>query len=123
MQSGASKAHRPQWKTRPDYASYDEARERIIVAAADVIGSVGLDKLRLDDVAKQAGCVRQTLYRYFNSKKDLAAAVLMYFTVISATEIADRVADIENPEDRLVEVVFYAAKNLGCNPKFRIFAA
>ena len=99
-------------KTKPQYPEYDAFREKLIVAAAEVIEEVGVDQLRLTEVAKRCGCVRQTVYRYFNSKKEITQAVLMHFTMINAMDVATHAASIQDPEDRLVEIIYFSAKNL-----------
>src|SRR5260221_3837606 len=40
-------------------------RERILEAALDMIGALGLGALSMDDLATQAGVSRATLYRLF----------------------------------------------------------
>lgn len=109
------------WKTNPAYAEYDENRENIILAAAKVIESSSIEKLRLGEVAKEAGCVRQTLYRYFNSKQELIDAVLLHFTLLNAIDVMQRVEGIDDPKERLVEILFHSANNLIIDPKFKIF--
>ena len=52
----------------------DSTRERILAATAEVLGSNGITKLSLSDVASQAGVSRPTLYRWFGSKQDLLDA-------------------------------------------------
>jgi len=38
---------------------------RVLDAALTCVGRVGLAKTTLDDVAREAGCARATVYRYF----------------------------------------------------------
>ena len=40
------------------------------------VARYGVSKTTLDDVAKEAGCARATIYRYFPSRDDLVAACL-----------------------------------------------
>jgi AcrR family transcriptional regulator len=58
-----------------------EVGERIVGAALRCLARFGLSKLTLDDVAREAGCSRATLYRYFPNKSSLLFAVV-------ATEVA-----------------------------------
>jgi AcrR family transcriptional regulator len=51
--------------------------ERILDAAYRRIGDIGLSRTTMDDVAREAGLTRQTIYRYFSSKDELARALLM----------------------------------------------
>ena len=58
-------------RTRPQTA------ERILEAAFDCIGDVGLARTTMEDVARRAGCTRQTVYRYFPSKDHLMMALVV----------------------------------------------
>lgn len=49
----------------------------ILDATFAVIGSVGLTKLALEDVATEAGVSRQTVYRHFGSRDGLLSAVIV----------------------------------------------
>ncbi|MDF2830445.1 MAG: transcriptional regulator, partial [Mycobacterium sp.] len=53
-------------------------RERILTAAAEVLGRRGTTKLSLSDVAHQAGVSRPTIYRWFGSKRDLLDAFVVW---------------------------------------------
>lgn len=56
---------------QPQSQSQPEMQERILDAALTCVGRVGLAKTTLDDVAREAGCARATLYRYFANKSEL----------------------------------------------------
>jgi len=49
---------------------------RVLDAARVCIARVGLAKTTLDDVAKEAGCARATVYRCFPGKQQLLAALV-----------------------------------------------
>lgn len=49
----------------------------ILDATLAVLGSVGLAKLALEDVATEAGVSRQTVYRHFGSRDGLLSAVIV----------------------------------------------
>lgn len=55
-----------------------KTRQRILAATAEVLGRSGHAKLSLSDVAAQAGVSRPTLYRWFESKRDLLDAFGRY---------------------------------------------
>jgi TetR/AcrR family transcriptional regulator, repressor for uid operon len=52
----------------------DPMRERILRATFKVLCRHGYSKLKLSDVAGQAGISRPTLYKFFSSKHDLLSA-------------------------------------------------
>lgn len=49
-----------------------EKKNQIIVKAKDIFISKGLFDTVMDDIAKEAGLTRRTIYRYFESIEDLA---------------------------------------------------
>jgi AcrR family transcriptional regulator len=49
---------------------------RILDAALTCVGRVGLAKTTLDDVAREAGCARATVYRCFPNKQQLLSALV-----------------------------------------------
>ena len=54
------------------------SRNRILKATAEVLARNGQTKLSLSEVALQAGVSRPTLYRWFASKEELAAATMRW---------------------------------------------
>jgi AcrR family transcriptional regulator len=55
---------------------YQVLELRVVDAALTCIGRVGVAKTTLDDVAREAGCARATVYRYFPGKQPLVHAVV-----------------------------------------------
>ena len=54
------------------------ARDRIIAATLVSLARYGVAKTTLEDVAKEAGCARATVYRYFGGKQQLLHAVIVH---------------------------------------------
>jgi AcrR family transcriptional regulator len=54
----------------------EQKRSNILKAAADLFATLPFHKVLLDDVAKQAGVGKGTLYVYFKNKEDLYFSVL-----------------------------------------------
>ena len=86
---GASAKRRPRWQRRPD----DRPTE-IIEAAFRVFGEHGLAATRLEDVARDAGVSKGTIYLYFDSKEALFRAVVRA-KIVTAIERAERALDEE----------------------------
>jgi AcrR family transcriptional regulator len=78
--------------------------DRVLDAALVCIGRVGVAKTTLDDVAREAGCARATVYRYFPGKQQLLAAVVereaatlgehLVATAAGAPELGDAVVAV-----------------------------
>ncbi len=64
-------------KNQPRWARRKEARpQELLCAALDLFVERGYVATRLDDVAKNAGVSKGTLYLYFANKEDLFKAVV-----------------------------------------------
>lgn len=50
--------------------------QKIIEAAGIVIGKYGFQQARIEDIAKEAGITKMTLYSYFQSKENLYLAII-----------------------------------------------
>ncbi len=74
-------------------------QDRILDGALACVARVGLGKTTLDDVAREAGCARATVYRCFAGKQGLFTAVLqrevdaLGVRAINAAATADSLAD------------------------------
>jgi TetR/AcrR family transcriptional regulator, transcriptional repressor for nem operon len=60
----------------PKTAKGRATRDRIVAAAADLIGERGVSETSLDDVIDRAGVSKSQLYHYFEDRGDLVLAVV-----------------------------------------------
>jgi AcrR family transcriptional regulator len=60
-------------------------RERIVLAALQLLQDHEYDRIQIRDVAQEAGVALGTLYRYFSSKEHLYAAVLLEWSALGRT--------------------------------------
>ena len=79
----------PRWRRRPD-----ERPTEIIEAAFRAFGERGLAATRLEDVAREAGVSKGTIYLYFDSKEALFREVVRA-RIVTAIERAERALDEE----------------------------
>jgi AcrR family transcriptional regulator len=77
------------WGDRPPVDD-DEARRRLLDAAEVCYERRGVSRTTVDDIAKEASVHRTTVYRYFGSRDDVLAFVLLRETagVIASAEQA-----------------------------------
>ncbi|HEX4775315.1 MAG TPA: helix-turn-helix domain-containing protein, partial [Acidimicrobiia bacterium] len=62
---------------------------RAIDAVMRCIARYGVSKTTLDDVAREAGCARATLYRYFPNKSQLLRVAVAAEVAALATELEE----------------------------------
>ena len=100
----------------------DGVEARAIEAALACIARHGLSKTTIDDIAREAGCSRATLYRYFGSKHDLVSRVVRAEAdrVTAACRVA--VADAATLDDAVVAVLLVAGREVAQHPALRFVA-
>jgi TetR/AcrR family transcriptional regulator, repressor for uid operon len=76
----------------------NSTRQRILAATAEVLGRNGMTKLSLSEVALQAGVSRPTLYRWFDSKRDLLDAFVVWERQFYERAVADATSGLPASE-------------------------
>lgn len=83
------------------------ARDLILAAALELVGSEGLAELSMDELADAAGVSRATLYRLFPGKSSLFAALVRTYAPWEA--VADAIdAMPDGPPDEVIPAVVRA---------------
>jgi AcrR family transcriptional regulator len=86
--------------------------ERILAAASTCIGRVGLTKTTLDDVAREAGCARATVYRSFGNKQTLLSGLVARDADALGAAVVDASAASPTLGDAIAAVVTSAVQVL-----------
>jgi AcrR family transcriptional regulator len=87
-----------------DIAPEPDARERIVAAAVDLVGTRGLQALVMDDLADRAGVSRATLYRLFPGKPALLLAMVHAYSPLDAVTEVLTSRSQEPPEVLMPEI-------------------
>jgi len=105
----------------PEPAS-DSVERRAIAATLVCIARHGLAKTSIDDVAREAGCSRATLYRYFGGRQQLVDATIRseIERVVALVQAEEALAD--DLEDAVVAVLHIAGAELAQHPALRFVA-
>jgi AcrR family transcriptional regulator len=83
----------------------DDRVQEIMAAASKVFRTVGYDAATLDDVAKEVGVDRATLYYYVSSKPDLLAKVISGPLEALMSEVRTQVGEQRSAKDK-IRVIF-----------------
>ncbi len=94
----------------------NEVEERLLDAAELCFKQFGLGKTTMEDVARNGGMSRATVYRYFKNRDDLLLGVVEREALRTAEVIKARLAPIENPGEYIVEGVMQALIELPKRP-------
>jgi AcrR family transcriptional regulator len=97
----------PRWRRRA------EARPtEILDAALTVFSARGFAATRLDDVAKEAGVSKGTLYLYFESKEALFEAMALALMRIPVMAQLETIAQAETAADALRQLIQFMSRML-----------
>ncbi len=87
-------------------ARHEDVRERIIEAAEQRLWHYGFKKTTMDEIASDAGVGKGTVYLHFQSKEDVALAIMAKFKEHSLQKIAGIAHDkTKDPVSKLKEML------------------
>jgi AcrR family transcriptional regulator len=94
----------------------EAAADRILDAADELFARQDAATVGMNEVARAAGCSRATVYRYFENRDVLYAAYVHRETYRVFHEMGKRIADIADPQERLLEGVVASLRNVRESP-------
>jgi AcrR family transcriptional regulator len=95
---------------------FNETQQRILDAAIQCLKKWGIEKTNLNDIAKQAGVTRPTVYSYFPNKGDVIRTALLQSGYAFGAKLVQHIGQFECTGDRLLEAVVYAIEKLPKEP-------
>jgi AcrR family transcriptional regulator len=102
----------------------DPAGTRLVVdAALRVVARIGVAKLTLEDVAREAGISRATLYRRFPGKPALLEAVVASEADRLRRGIDEALADVSTLPDALMASAAFGAREFAGHPALQFLLA
>ncbi|MBB3748419.1 AcrR family transcriptional regulator [Mycolicibacterium sp. BK634] len=101
----------------------DEARQQILGAAEQVILRFGVDKTTMDDIAKEVGVSRPTVYRYFSDRDALLGALIERRSRMLFERARTFIASHETFAEQLVEGLIYLVDHGRRDPIVRILVS
>ncbi|WP_430334094.1 TetR/AcrR family transcriptional regulator [Rhodococcus sp. ACT016] len=111
-------ARRRGWGGSPP-VNDEEASQRIVSAAVDLIGRTGA-VISIADVAESLGVIRQTVYRYFPSTDALLRAAAIASVGSFLDRLTEHTQGLEEPAEALVEAVIYTLDDVRRTPHLGI---
>ena len=96
-----------------------ELRQRLIAATAEVIAEEGPLAVRVDEVARRAGCSRATVYRHVADKDELVREVLVGRSAAIAERLEAELDDDADPADWVVEGLLRHAEAVRAEPWYQ----
>ena len=88
------------------------AAERILDAAGRCFAAQGVPTTSIADIAREAGCSRPTVYRYFDDRRALRLAFVHREARRLGASVAAAVGHIGDPATRFVDACLLASARL-----------
>lgn len=88
------------------------AKERILQHARDLFLKYGVKSITLDEIAKDLGISKKTIYQYFDNKASIVYEVTQAYFEAERAEIEHIEGIAENAIDELVKICIWTAKTL-----------
>ncbi len=101
----------------------DEAREQILAAAEAVILRYGIPKTTMDDIGREAGVSRPTVYRYFGDREALVGALIERRSRMLFERARTFILSHETFAEQLVEGLVYLVDHGRKDPIVRILVS
>jgi len=95
--------------------SKTQKRRRIFEAAFKVFGQSGFERAKVEDIAKEAGIGKGTLYEYFASKQELFREMAFYLWEYYIEQGRAAALRHESFQDRILAILEYQAHTLRDN--------
>lgn len=93
-----------------------ERRAQILSLAKKRFERFGFTKTTVDEIAKDAGISKRTLYQEFESKAKILEELLMFEALSVRKAILNQISKINDPAERLQTYIRLAKKYLDQNP-------
>ena len=91
--------------------------EKILIAARAVFAEKGYSGTHVDEIAERAGVNKATLYYQIGDKDTLYANVIHQVLGNTANGVAEAVAQVDHPEEKLKAYIHYIASAVDKNPE------
>ncbi|HEY9034310.1 MAG TPA: TetR/AcrR family transcriptional regulator [Pseudomonadales bacterium] len=96
--------------------AFNDTQQRILDAAIACVKQWGIEKTSLNDIAKQAGVTRPTVYSYFPNRNDVIRTALLQSGYAFAERLMKHINRYDTVADRLVESILFALEELPREP-------
>jgi AcrR family transcriptional regulator len=98
----------------------EATRNRIFAGVIECVERWGIEKTTLNDIAKAAGCSRQTVYNYYSSKAEVLEAALEEAGQTFMERAEQHVLQFEDSGACLLEAVVFTITNLPREPYLKV---
>lgn len=107
-------------KAKADTREYAKVKQAMVEAAVELMAGEGFRKFRFEQLAEKVGYNRATIYRYFDSKRDLTSAVMMALMQEITADIIRQTAGNHVTRESFTESLYQIVIKLRTHPRYAI---
>ncbi len=98
---------------KPELSATQEA---ILSAAIDCVKQLGIARVTLNDIAKEANVARSTVYSYYSNKDEVVRFALLQSAYSFAEKVFMHLVPFKKANERIIEAVIFALNALPDEP-------
>lgn len=98
----------------PKFSSYTFAAlmenpqlKQLILKATELFKKYGIKSLTMDEIAKELGMSKKTIYRFVKNKADLVKMVMQYYLQTEKEQVEQIIEGSENSVEELIKIADY----------------
>lgn len=91
-------------------------QQEILAAAIRCVKRFGIERVTLNDIAKEAGVARSTVYSHYLNRDDVVRFALLHSAYSFAEKVMARVVDVPAGAARIIEAMVYTLQSLPEEP-------
>ena len=103
-------------------SSNNETQQRIVDAAVACVKRWGIEKVTLNDIAREAGVTRPTVYSYFSNRDEVVQFALLQSAYVFAQKLLRHIENYTQPEMRVIEAMMFSLKQLPKEPSLALMS-
>ena len=89
-----------------------ELDHRIVLKSTDLFLRFGIKSVSMDDIAKELGISKKTIYQYFSNKQDLLNTILQEQTTMEKSVVEDILRDSRDAIDEILKIARFVIEQL-----------
>ena len=104
----------------PPPNNLNHTQKKIIDAAIICVKQWGVAKVNLNDIAKEAGVTRPTVYSYFRNRDEIIQQALLQSAYLFGAKTIKHLQKFETARERTIEAIIYSLKKLPKEPSLAL---
>lgn len=98
----------------------DDTKRKLLKGAITCVTRWGIEKTSLNDIAREAGCARQTVYNYYKNRDAVIIAAMVEAAAEFSDKLIEHIETFDTPGDKAVEAIMYTLHQVPNEPYLQL---